>query len=133
MRKTVLLVLLFAAWPGQASDWQGRYMVRGGIDCTMYLDQFTFDRENRLAADTVTAPFAQTHGWIKGYLTAYNAWARNGMVDIQGGMGAGAVERWLAEACGSTDVVDLADALRAFVEWRREGQPQAGLSAPPLL
>lgn len=129
MRRLMLLALFVAVWPSQASDWQGRYMVRGGIDCVTYLDQFSFDRDNRLAADTVTAPFAQTHGWIKGYLTAYNAWARNGMVDIQGGMNAGAVERWLVEACGSVDTVDLADALRAFVESRRQGQPQAGLPA----
>ena len=77
-------VVLLAPVIGVAYEPGHGYMVHGGIGCATYTAQYDFNLQKRLGEGMVTMEFSQTHGWIKGYLTAYNAWARNDRIDVQG-------------------------------------------------
>lgn len=132
MRKITLLLIGCLAWPVHASDWQGRYMVRGGIHCVTYLAQYNSNLRTRMTADQVSSQFAQTHGWIKGYLTAYNAFAENGLVDIQRSLSGNEVEEWLASHCEGNQQNDLADAMKAFIATLRDDELQAHRGTEPL-
>ena len=100
-------------------------MVRGGIHCVTYLAQYNSNLRTRMSDDQVTAQFAQTHGWIKGYLTAYNAFVDNGMIDIQGAHSGNEVEAWLAEHCEGNRQSDLDDAMKSFIATLRKEDLQA--------
>jgi hypothetical protein len=131
MRTILTLLLALFAMTVQASDWQGRYMVRGGIHCVTYLAQYNSNLRTRMADDQVTSQFAQTHGWIKGYLTAYNAFTDNGLVDIQRAFSGNRVEQWLASHCEENQQNDLADAMKALIAMLRDDELQAHRGAEP--
>jgi len=133
MRTILPLLLALFALTAQASDWQGRYMVRGGIHCVTYLAQYNSNLRTRLAEDQVTSQFAQTHGWIKGYLTAYNAFAENGLVDIQRALSGNQVEQWLASHCEENQQNDLADGMKALIAMLRDDELQAYRGTEPSL
>lgn len=97
------------------------YMVRGGIGCATFLAQYQHNLQNRIGDDMITMEFSQTHGWIKGYLTAYNAWVKNGLLDVSAGFDADDLEGWVAKYCGENPEADLPDALKAFVNQSLQG------------
>lgn len=109
-------VVLLAPVIGVAYEPGHGYMVHGGIGCATYTAQYDFNLQKRLGEGMVTMEFSQTHGWIKGYLTAYNAWARNDRIDVSAGFGTDDIERWLAGYCEEHQEGDLPDALKEFVK-----------------
>ena len=115
LASVLALVVLLPPVAGLAYESGRGYMVHGGIDCGTYAAQYEQNQHNRIGDGTVTVVFGQTHGWIKGYLTAYNAWVENGLVDINASPSMEETERWLVDYCTENPGHDLPDALKAFV------------------
>ena len=113
MLKLILAMLLVMSWASLACDSEGKYVVHGGIGCGEYLAQYEFDLQNRMP-NTVTSEFGRTQGWILGYLTAYNAWAENGILDIQQDKSVDEVNQWLAGYCQANPSSELAKAMWGF-------------------
>lgn len=129
--RTLLVLLLFATSTSAMSYEVGRgYMVHDGIGCGQFLVQYEANLQGSPQPGMVTDQFIQTRAWIKGYLTAYNLWAKNGIMDILQGLSTDQCERKIADYCEANPDHDLPDALRALVNnmLNSEGKlPAAGI------
>ncbi len=121
IRAILIATILLTPLVGSAYKDGLGYMVHGGIGCPAYVAQYEFNQQNRLGEELITMEFSQTHGWIKGYLTAYNAWVKNDLLDVRAGSDTDELEGWLASYCAENLEGDLPDALKAYVNQSTQG------------
>ena len=117
MRKLILALTLVLCWPGYATakDKDGKYMSRATTSCGQYVDDYDKDRRERSAPGKVTQSFAVQAGWLTGYLTAYNRWLDNGIVDIAEGVDNDSMEQWIANWCRAHPLEDMGKATEMLI------------------
>ncbi len=119
-RATLLvpLVLAASAWPvdSQAIGNLGGYRTLGYTSCAEYArDHAAAARDADGALDRESGRFAAHAGFVLGYLSAFNAWVVNDIVDITDHRPFDALFDTLAEQCRALPDIMLVDALESLV------------------
>ena len=130
-----LLVLAACAWPPRADAIGnlGGYRTLGFTPCAEYARDHAAARQPDGTLDSNSGRFAAHAGFVLGYLSAFNAWVVNDIVDITDNRPFETLFATLAEHCGARPDDTLVQALEALVSelWATRDPNRVGKSPWP--
>ena len=109
----------------------GSYRSLDLTDCVTYVDDYDATRNADGTIDRNTPPFASHAGFVLGYLSAFNAWVVNDIVDISDGMPFEQIFALLADHCRSRPDQALVQALEALISTLWTSRDPGRVGKPP--
>ncbi len=127
------MLLLACAWPSSspAIGNLGGYRTLGTTTCAEYTRDYAAARGPDGAIDRASGRFAAHAGFILGYLSAFNAWVVNDIVDITDSLPFDALFAAMAEQCRTHPDETLVQALEALVSHLWSGRDPRRVGKPP--
>lgn len=99
---------------GSAADDDGKGEIHSP-DCASYVKNYAVHINSNPTKGEVHSAFAQSHGFIAGYLTAVNLYKANGLAEIRGGHSFETVHLFVDTYCRGAPLHLVVNALVGFV------------------
>jgi hypothetical protein len=127
------LILLACTWPpcSAAIGNLGGYRTLGYTPCSEYAADYAASQTPTDLTAASSARFAAHTGFILGYLSAFNAWVVNDIVDITDNQPFAALFATVAEHCRSHPDDQLVQALEALVSKLWSNRDPQRVGKPP--
>ena len=108
------ICLLVCSMQGSAVDNDGNAEVYG-ILCANYIKAYAIHINANLTKDKRHPQFAESSGYIAGYLSAVNLYKANGLAEIRGGHSFETVYLYVDKHCRDNPLHTVVNALNSFV------------------